>query len=1686
MFTLKELVPDAFATSIAFKPDPVLGLEDERFWIQSLPEEAKAYAWAAILAENDFDYSYNEQMLWEFGVGAAGITFLHSALLAGRVSYQHFKKGLPIDEAVTKGGKEVAEATAPQMDQALQDVVISKAREDEILITRDIENKIELSGSSISNSIKAGGNKFRDVRGRVKLELERIGDELELIPDDEGRVVLLEGEISDLNQKLGIKTDADINTKLNQAVKQLKADQKLADETNVWTRAGWKKFTTRINTQIDKIEDLKRLQDFKTELAEANLNVKLREAKALEVAKLLDEVNNSNIGFANALNDGRLLLSHVDELVEQRGSFIDLQASDLVRDPKYPDITSTGTYHEFPGPLGVAYRKLTEIIQTADTAIAGDTLDDALITELTARADEVKKLISENGGLKPIVSEAVDSDSYLKKSISGSGELKKASVKTKNPIVAEELDEIEKELAGQSTVKAPIDQNPETGNYEINKDEVGARRGAEPNTPTKAVNIAEEASVTNKELGIDQAPDPEDLHKDIVNKLDEESKLQELDDIDGGNRVEQSSSLSRTTPPFRTDGKVSRGANAGKITDDPKGKALLTNKIANVRKANLNPQLYAQAVRQLGRFIGGSAEVLTRKKEFLDEAIKVGSDFYEELPKVIVTMSLIKDSTESLLRAVRDVRQVNAGINISMSKEVAIRNFLDNYRIFNKNLTAVAHFYQGVGNAMRMFGPAGRVQIWQDLPGVISAPADTVAAPFQAAINANWADPRKIKVAVDNLGTKLKNLGDDDAFAEALMREAADAELKVNTDIEAFLKAFDEGKLTDKQIDGIENLVEQLEASKGNLAKLKETQMSSREIMATLHSGHVLSNVGFPFSIPMMGHIGMAGRLAARTGQYYFSAATEALLVKRGLGSAEEMARLFKKARHSRRWLMKSHMFFGEGLETAKNSFLFNKALTDPKQVRRADLSMTASGLSREEAIIQSLKGNTEHNTIWAKWLLNTFKNNPKIVKSINEAITFGKVFHDYTIPGEAWALKGIKESGEKSKLHRLADWPVDLTRTVTGKFRGEGFGSKSYFPQGERVNLSLFQQMASAGDEAITAQYMRASLYADAMELVDNKVANGAVAPNAYKEAVKEQYESMIKGMNSEIGVGFDQETIGNAFLDERGLELLRQVNQTEELTGPLGSVRNAVEMLRNDENPAVSFSARFIWPIINSPLVAIKQAVRYAYGLEMARLPISLTRAGAANLSEKLLATNVINDIAEKNPAVKNLLNKVAGFESHYLSPDPIIRDKARNSFAIAAGIQATVAAIIWDPNSEITGGLDDTYGVALGRAERFRWNVGGVSIPYRYIPLLGEAMAFQITLRDIIQHNPDYDGVGLMNVMSTGLATQIMDIPAFAGMSTVFDALERQKEGDPSAILKIAQQGWARISAPYTEGKKSLTQMLDNRKAVTTIEKFEGAKAFKRGKLHQKDRNTLGEITTGVLREVASVPALTFENELALLTDGIYQAFANDPDYRLSTRRAVPFGRPEETVRSSTAPWYVGPINIFGRYKWGNNDLNDPVNRAIVDLDLNLPDNSLFNSYDGKKIGLGINDRELNNFNHFFNTEYTFVVNGKTYVGINAYIRDRLKDPQFTKYDETDSPYKLGSGNMLADLTYPGLFTTGNWVTGDKEDVDRRTILNSDIKEQINKAKIQYVLPQPDQRFQASESLKELVLEAVSGGL
>jgi hypothetical protein len=148
---------------------------------------------------------------------------------------------------------------------------------------------------------------------------------------------------------------------------------------------------------------------------------------------------------------------------------------------------------------------------------------------------------------------------------------------------------------------------------------------------------------------------------------------------------------------------------------------------------------------------------------------------------------------------------------------------------------------------------------------------------------------------------------------------------------------------------------------------------------------------------------------------------------------------------------------------------------------------------------------------------------------------------------------------------------------------------------------------------------------------------------------------------------------------------------------------------------------------------------------------------------------------------------------------------------------------------------------------------------------------------------------------------------------------------------------------------------------------------------------------------------------------------------------------------------------------------------------------PDNNLFRSFRGKAIGIAINDRELNNFNHFFNTEYTFEVDGKTYVGINSYLQWLVKQQGFTKESNPDSPYKIGGGsNPIEAVLAPGASTDADWIAGQTRDNKRRMIIKSQIDEQKNRAKLQFLMGNIEgQRFKASEELKQLVLEAYQPG-
>ena len=1651
-FTLYELAPDAFESVTFFRPgaDPLL--DEKRFWVHKLPtQEMQEYAWAAITAETDSDFNWAEEQLKEIGFGFAGIILLRTTLMAGNRSLRYYRKGLKPEEAIEKASKEVVEEQGPQMDEAIDQVVRAKAVDEEAVITRKIERDIDTSGRNISQGIRAGARNFAEVQSRTVPEIERLTKEFDELPDRFEDVSLLEGEIVDLQKSLNVKDDAGITKRLEELGQDY--DKFEALEKPV-----------KLNNVIDEIADLIRLKDFQGQLNEAKQAVEIRGAKGSEIEKVTEQLSNAGIGFSNSLNDARILVNSIEEALATRSRLIDLQEDQLVRDPRYPDITSTGKYREFPGELGKAYRELQHILQTAEVAQASGNVNEDLIRQLIKQADEVNQRIVDNGGLAQVVSEEVATAGRTAEELLAEAE----APKTKEPQPTEASPTTPK----ATKIEAPIDQDPRTGDLGIDTDAIGAREGVKPETPVRPLDELEELEAVNRDFDGTDVPKPDDLKKAIVERTIELEESQKLDDIDSGNRFRKASSLNRQGS--------SAGANAAKLTDTTEGQALLKVTMDQINKENpdLNPALWSTAIRQLGELQGGSADVMARKiAEIVKESGDLGKELYAELPKVVVTMSTLDQSLQRVLRSLRDVRQANAGVSV-MGKGMARRRFIESYNSFRAHLTAINHLFQGVGNTMRAFGPAGQVRILDEIGASIPG-ATNIQKALGIDPSVSWTDPKNVRVAINNVKDELKKLGDNETYSAALKDEVRKARVEADEVVESFMRDFDEGTLTKNQIDGMELLMENFALAKGDMSRLKDVVMTQKDVMANLHTGHVLSNWALPISIPTQGYLGMSARLAANTGQYWFSGKWQQLLVSRGLGDADEMARLFAEARLSAAWLRLSHLYWGKGLEAAHNSFLFNRGITDPLQARRADLGMTNTGMSREDQILKSLAGGHDDGT-WVKWLKSRAEGNPDLLKKIDAAATLGRVFRDYTIPGEGWRHRGFWANVGAPVTQGLRNYPEKFPGSKTIR----NIGAESTFPGGERVNMTLWSQFASAGDEAVTAMFLNGAVHADAVLRVEDLISDGVIPLARKSEAISQEISKRMAEMYKPVKAGMDQEVIGFSILDERALELVRKVNQTEELTGPLASVKNAVETLRNDKNPAVSFTARFIFPIINSPLVAVKQAAAFAYGGELARMPISVFREGGGYLTRKLEPDSVLRRMLEANPYLKK---NIVDFESYYFSKDPKVRDKAWNSFALAAGIQALAASIIWNPDIEFTSGLDDTYKPAAGRAERFQALWGTKSIPYRYIPLLGEALAFQTTMRDIIQFNPDYDALTYFQVFQAALSTQIMDMPGVAGLSRVFETIKRSADGDPDAIPKLAQEAWTRLGDPYYGGRKTLWETIDSSKPIDPSERFKGPRAYKKGSLHKgQERGNIVANTAESLWDWGwSLTGKSHEYTLAPITDYIWGAFKDDPDFRLSTRKAVPYGKPEEVVRAATGPWYNPLHTIFGRYVWGNNNLTDPVNSAILRLNIMPVDNNLYRSFNGRTVGIAINDRELNNFNHFFNTEYTFEVEGKTYVGINSYLQWLVKQQGFTKETNPDSPYKIGGGsNPIEAVLAPGASTDADWIAGQTRDNKRRMIIKSQIDEQKNRAKVQFLMGNIEgQRFKASDELKQLVLEAYS---
>jgi hypothetical protein len=652
-------------------------------------------------------------------------------------------------------------------------------------------------------------------------------------------------------------------------------------------------------------------------------------------------------------------------------------------------------------------------------------------------------------------------------------------------------------------------------------------------------------------------------------------------------------------------------------------------------------------------------------------------------------------------------------------------------------------------------------------------------------------------------------------------------------------------------------------------------------------------------------------------------------------------------------------------------------------------------------------------------------------------------------MPGEAW--------DKRSFLGKNV-----LGMTTTG-LRGMGLGKTSYYPGGENVNLTIFGQLSATADELTTALFANARVRALAIKDVDEKIAAGTLDATDRADEIAKYLNKEFNSLYKPVKVGFDQTTIGYSVLDNQILGLTRAVNLTEELTGPLKDIEGAVNKLRQSNNPLMAAFGRDVFPFLVSPINGIKRAAMIASGGQIANFGLDIARVSAKALPDKVM--EIIP------PGIKQ---NIVDFESKYFSDDITVRTKAQGALALAVGLQTMAFFHVRDGNQDITGGLENTYREAGGAVDAYTMKIGNVRVPYRYLPLYGNVLAFQATIRDLYEFGLIRETAGLTAVSMAALANYVLETPAIAGLDRLIKALTSAGQGDISRLQKILGDSVAKAGDPYLNLRKVVSEGFDPRKPASPITRFAQRGWYERGSVSEKGM-TIKDFGNSLLDTAFGTFGIAAEySPLGFLTDAVVSVARNEPEAR--SRKALWYGKPGTTINANHAgKWY--PLQaVLGRY-WAFPDKleDDPVAKEMVYNLIAPPRTSLFNSD-----GVGINETILNDFNHFLNSEFEYrdPTTGKEYKGVYNALKDFIKDPIYTQHPSVDSPFKMTVGPMGVPIAQ------ADW---DRDNNMRRTLLSNYVRTLIDNAKEQFLMGNiPGQRYKMPEEMKQFILQQrMTGG-
>jgi hypothetical protein len=786
--------------------------------------------------------------------------------------------------------------------------------------------------------------------------------------------------------------------------------------------------------------------------------------------------------------------------------------------------------------------------------------------------------------------------------------------------------------------KVPLTKT-EGGEIVVDTDTIGARRAASQGTPGSDTEVPPEKFIEDNLEDLQLSQNPSKTFEDLENfeKAYEDvwSEYRRVYEKTGSELAASQATALRNT-------------NANKYTQSFSNSAAIKAVFDAADRSKILPTQYGVAIRQLSSFLGNNSYL--KQIAAFAESAEFGKDVQRNLHKVMVPVATLDSNAAATLKAADDLRKIMGGTEIEgLDRVTALSRFALEFETFTANAKALNETMYGIGNALRLFAKQNRILF-------------------------DRADPSML---FGEFNLQLQALGDANEFSEQLAKNSEAAKVEFENRLgELFKKVREGGELDDDEITGFENLVEQVYAARGDLDKLKSLEMTADAVLANIQVNGPLSNLGTVASIPIQGVFEGYKELA---GQVISGTLTGKMA--QFLGKSEYAKGSLDEARLALDTILQTREVLGEALEVTFNRFVYGKSITDPLQASQSAYEIRRTGgLRREEAIAQDLAA----TSLKAPFFDHVIKkDDTKLFDAINHARVFTKVFHDYFMPAEAW--------------ERRTKYGKTLGLT-TSAIRATGLGKKSYYPGGENVNMTLFTQLSATADEFNTALFANAHARAVVIKEVDDKIAAGVIKRSDRAEEITKGINKEMSDMYQPVKAGFDQKTIGYAVRDNQILGLIRAVNLTEELTGPLAGVAESVNAFRNSKYTILRTFGRDIFPFLTSPINGIKRAVMISYGGEIAHAGYDTAVMGLKALPD---------DVVKLLPA--KWKEGISNFESKYFSPDPKIRNRAQGALALSMGINSLAWFMLRDGNQDIAGGLENTYRETEGVRDPYTWKIG-----------------------------------------------------------------------------------------------------------------------------------------------------------------------------------------------------------------------------------------------------------------------------------------------------------------------------------------------------------------------------------------